>query len=158
MLTGPAFGAEARAFVGSIKDIAAEHSEIAKAFHDFKRLGLYDPTMDPRPINEEYEKATLDDWRRMGYNIAYKGNYNTYRVGRWLKQQGMLGAIDQTIWGVRGEPPLAYDGTPGKRQVEGCGSFFAKSNYDSGVSALANMATNHEVDLVQVGDYSITCS
>lgn len=155
--SGP-FGAEARAFIGNPREMAGTHPEIFKAFMDFPRLGTYDPAKDPRPINLEFEKAILDDWRRMGYNTAYKGNYNTYRVGRWLKQQGMLGAIDQTIWGTRSDPPLGYDGKRGPSPVEGCGSFFAASNYNAGVTAVSRMAINHEIDLVKVGDYSITCS
>ena len=152
--SGP-FGGEARAFIGKLPT----GSQIQRDYYDWKRQGTYDPGGDPRPINHEFERAVLEDWRRMGYNAAYKGKYWTYRVGRWLKKQGMLGAIDQTLWGARGDPPLGYDGKPGKRKREACGSFFARSSYDGGVRALVNMATHHgDLDLVKVGDCYLTCS
>ena len=152
--SGP-FGGEARAFVGKLDP----NSEVARHYADWQRLGTYDPERDPRRINHEFEKAVLEDWTRMGYNAAYKGQRWTYRSGRWLKKQGLLGAIDQTVWAARGAPALGYDGKPGPTYQESCGSFFAKSSYDAGVAALANLATHHgRLDLVQVGGYSITCS
>ena len=156
--TGP-FGGEARAFVGSIKDIQKTHPDVFKSYWDWKREGTYDPAKDPRPINLEHEKAMLEDWRRMGYNTAYKGNYWTFRSGRWLKAQGLLGAIDQTSWGVRGEPALTCDGKPWKRYPEACGSFFHPANFEAGVTALHNMAVHHgDLDLLNVGGYAVTSS
>ncbi len=150
--SGP-FGPEARAFIGKLT------GPLQAAFCDWERKGTYDPDKDPRPINHKYEAAVLEDWRRMGYNTAYKGNYWTYRSGRWLKKQGLLGAIDQTLWAAKGDPPLGYDGTPGRRYNESCGSFFVKKNFDAGVTAVANMAIHHgEKDLLKVGDYYITSS
>ena len=70
----------------------------------------------------------------------------------------MLGAIDQTLWGKRGEPPLGHDGTPGPRQREACGSFFVQANYEAGVELLANFVSNYGQDMVKVGDAYITCS
>ena len=95
----------------------------------------------------------------MGYNTAYKGNAFTYRSGRWLKEHGMLGAIDQTVWATRSDPPLAFDGTPGPRQNESCGSFFVRENYEAGVTMLANFAKNYgESDMLKVGNVYVTSS
>lgn len=66
---GP-FGGDARAFEGSLK----EHPLIRQASFDWGRYGTYRESMDPRPINREFEKAILEEWRRMGYNTAYNGN------------------------------------------------------------------------------------
>lgn len=150
--TGP-FGGEARGFIGKLPQ------ELVADFFDWKRLGTYDPSRDPRKINAAFEQAVLEDWRRMGYNCAYKGNVWTYRSGRWLKRQGMLGAIDQTVWGVRGPPPLSHDGQEGPRQREGCGSFFARENYDDGVTLLTNFVNSYgDLDMFRVGGTYITCS
>ena len=158
--TGP-FGGEARAFVGKL-DLKSKDPlvrETHKAHFDWKRLGTYDPAKDPRPINLAFEKAVLADWRRMGYNCSYKGFVWTFRSGRWLKAQGMLGAIDQTLWGNGGEPPLSHDGRPGKRQREACGSFFHEANYDAGVTMLFNYVTNFgDLDMLKVGDIYVTSS
>ena len=102
---GP-FGGEARAFVGNLNSYSKTHPDFVKSYWDWKRsIGTYDPDKDPRPINVEFEKACIEDWRRMGYNCSYKGNVWTYRSGRYLKRIGMLGAIDQTLWGASGPPP-----------------------------------------------------
>ena len=82
---GP-FGPSARAFpdrqehqyIAANKDNLTE-AQVAnlKAISDYRHTaqnGVYDPKLDPRPINREYEKAILEDWNRMGYNCAYKGN------------------------------------------------------------------------------------
>jgi len=106
---GP-FGPSARAFTETDQaylsanraTMSADQIANLSAVHDYShsaKNGVYDPEKDPRPINEAYEKAILEDWNRMGYNCAYKGNSFTYMVGRFLKQNGMLGAIDQTLWG-----------------------------------------------------------
>ena len=158
--SGP-FTGEARAFVGKLdrKSKDPKVQAALKAYFDWKRLGTYDPEQDPRPINLEFEKATLEDWRRMGYNCSYKGHAFTYRCGRWLKKHGLLGAIDQTAWGVRGPAPLSFDGKEGRRQPEACGSFFVTQNYDAGVTTLVNFATNYgERDLLKVGGVYITSS
>jgi len=148
------FGDGARAFVGDWTKIP----EVQKVYWDTQRLGKYDPAKDPRPINLELEAATIDDWKRMGYNCTYKGNLFSYRVGRFLKKNGMLGAIDQTLWGNWGLPPLSYDGKEGPRQHEGCGSFFVKANYDAGVQLLTNYVKNYgDLDMPKIGDYYITC-
>jgi len=150
--TGP-FGGDARAFVGKLPQ------ELVAAFFDWKRLGTYRPEDDTRPINPEFERAVLEDWRRMGYNCAYKGNVWTFRSGRWLKKQGMLGAIDQTLWAARGPAPLHYDGTEARRRNEACGSFFAKENFDAGVTLLANYVNNYgDPDMFRVGGAYITSS
>lgn len=157
---GP-FGTEARAFVGDIKSISKTHPDIAKGFWDWKRdLNVYDPDKDPRPINLEHEQACIEDWRRMGYNCSYKGNVWTYRSGRYLKKIGMLGAIDQTLFGNNGPPPLQFDGIKeGRRQREACGSFFHPDNFQAGVDLLANFAKHSgELDMFKVGDTYITCS
>ena len=150
--TGP-FSAEARAFIGPVSPA------VAKDYSDWQRLGTYNPAHDPRKINLAFEAAVLEDWHRMGYNTAYKGNAFTFRSGRWLKQHGMLGAIDQTVWATRSEPPLSFDGKPGPRQNEACGSFFVPENYEAGVKLLTNYARNFgESDMLQVGDVFVTSS
>jgi len=153
--TGP-FGGEARAFIGKIP----QDHPMAKAYWDWKRsIGVYDPDKDPRPINKEFEDACIEDWRRMGYNCSYKGNVWTYRSGRYLKKIGMLGAIDQTLWGVNGPPPLQFDGKEGRRQREACGSFFAPENYQAGVDMLTNYAKHSgKLDMFEVNNHYITCS
>ena len=156
--TGP-FCGDARAFIGSLNSIQKTHAEVWKSYWDWKRNGTYDPAKDPRPINLEFEEAVLRDWTSMGYNTSYKGNYWTYRSGRWLKSKGLLGAIDQTLWGARGPAPFSCDGKEGPRQREACGSFFHSDNYQAGVTAVHNMAVHHgELDLVNVGNTYITCS
>jgi len=152
--SGP-FGGEARAFIGRLP----RRSPVRKDYYDWKRLGTYDPARDPRPINRAYERAVLEDWRRMGYNAAFKGKQFTYRSGRWLKRHGLLGAIDQTLWGEKGDPPLAWDGTPGRRFREACRSFFAPANYRAGVETLVNFVRHHgDLDMVRIGGTYITCS
>jgi hypothetical protein len=159
---GP-FGAEARAFVGKA-DLNDANPAIAanyKARSDWSHIaqfGVYDPEKDPRPINVEFEKAILEDWRRMGYNCAYKGSYFTFMVGSYLKQQEMLGAIDQTLFGQNGPPPVGFDGTPGRRQGESCGSFFHPDNYQAGVAAITGMGHYYGQHLFSVGDHKLTCS
>ena len=151
--SGP-FGDDARAFMGKVQG-----DDAVKAFFDWKRQGLYDPEKDTRKINLEFEKATLDDWRRMGYNCSYKGGAFTYRVGRFLKKNGMLGAIDQTLWGNGGPGPLSYDGKEGPRQREACSSIFARENFDSGVETLVRFVTNFgDPDMLKVGGTYVTCS
>jgi len=159
--SGP-FGDEGRAFVGKVgsgsKD-PKESEQLVKAFFDWKRQGTYDPDKDPRAINLEFERATLEDWRRMGYNCSYKGGAFTYRVGRFLKKNGMLGAIDQTLWAARGEPALSHDGKPGNRYAEGSGSFLAKETWDAGLTYLTDYATRFgDPDMCRVGKTYITCS
>ena len=158
--TGP-FGGEARALVGKL-DARSDDPRVRaahKASCDWKRLGTYDPAADPRPINHAFEAAVLEDWRRMGYNCAYKGNAFTYRSGRYLKAHGMLGAIDQTLWASRKNPPLTHDGKEGKAYGDACGSFFAKANFDEGVALLTNYVKNFgDADMLKVGDTYVTCS
>ena len=158
--SGP-FGGEARAFVGQLdrKSKDPKVRALIQAFHDWKRLGTYDPNGDPRPINTAFEAAVLADWRRMGYNCAYKGNAFTFRSGRWLKARGLLGAIDQTLWAARRNPPLTHDGTPGKTYGDGSGSFFHKANHEEGVSLLVNYVKNFgDLDMLKVGKTYVTCS
>lgn len=157
---GP-FGPDGRAFVGNLNSHAKTHPDLVKGYWDWKReIGTYDPAKDPRPINVEYEAACLEDWRRMGYNCSYKGNVWTYRVGRFLKKNGMLGAIDQTLWGANGTPPLQFDGKKeGSRQREACGSFFDPENFLAGVNLLANYGKHSgQLDMFQIGDNYVTCS
>ena len=157
---GP-FGGEARAFVGKLNDHAKTHPDLVKGYWDWKRsIGVYDPDKDPRPINIAFENACIEDWRRMGYNCSYKGSVWTYRCGRYLKKIGMLGAIDQTLWGANGVPPLQFDGKKeGRRQREACGSFFHPENYQAGVNLLANYGKHSgEADMFKVGDTYVTCS
>lgn len=159
---GP-FGGEARAFVGKVDWKDPDKAAVAnwKAKNDYKHTapnGIYDPNKDPRPINLEFEKAILEDWRRMGYNCSYKGNYFTFMVGSYLKQQGMLGAIDQTLFGQNGPPPVGFDGNEGRRQREGCGSFFHPDNFQAGVDAITGMGHHYGRHLFTVGDHKITCS
>jgi len=115
------------------------------------------PEKDPRAINTDFEAAILDDWRSMGYNTAYKQGFYS---GRWLKQHGMLGAIDQTLWADNsGRGPMNYDGTYVRRQSEGSGSFFAHDNFEAGVRKLSDMVTKYgDLDMVKVGDRYITSS
>ena len=157
---GP-FGVEARAFVGDLKKYSRSHPDVWKSYWDFKReIGTYDPDKDPRPINLAFEEACIEDWRRMGYNCAYKGGSFTFRSGRHLKSIGMLGAIDQTLWGNNGPPPLQFDGvTAGRKHREGCGSFFSDQNFQAGVNMLALFAQHHgEADMFKVGNTYVTCS
>ena len=160
---GP-FGGEARAFVGK-GDAAATADPAVKAnqaaIWDWTRTaqkGVYDPAKDPRPINTAFEDAILEDWRRMGYNCSYKGSTWTYRVGAFLKSKGMLGAIDQTLWGANGPPPLQFDGKEGSKQREACGSFFEAGNYAAGVNAIFGMGHFYGNHLFTVKDHRITCS
>ena len=159
---GP-FGPSARAFVGKVdwKHPDPKIVQNWKAMNDYPHTaenGVYDPKLDPRPINQTYETATLEDWKRMGYNCSYKGNYFTFLVGGYLKEKGMLGAIDQTLWGANGPPPLQFDGAEGKRQREACGSFFAPENYQAGVAAITGMGHYYGRHLFTVGDHRLTCS
>jgi hypothetical protein len=159
---GP-FGAEARAFVGKAdpndpNPAVAANNKARFDWSHIAQFGVYDPEKDPRPINVEFEKANLEDWRRMGYNCAYKGGYFTFQVGAYLKQQGMLGAIDQTLFGQNGPPPIGFDGTPGKIQRESCGSFFHPDNYKAGVAAITGMGHHYGQHLFTVGDHKLTCS
>ncbi len=164
---GP-FGGEARAFVGGINGYKGNDPKIkknVKRFWDFSYTavkGPYDPELDWRPINHEYEEAIIEDWRRMGYNCAYKGNFNTFRVGKYLKDKyGMLGAIEQTLWGQGPgeEPPFDYTGKKIGRGVrEGCNSFFVEKYYDQGVAAVSGQVINYPGALFQVGDHRLTCS
>jgi hypothetical protein len=160
--SGP-FGGEARAFVGPPDLNHPDPAVVAnwKARFDFSHtapLGVYDPQRDPRPINVEFETAALEDWRRMGYNCAYKGEYFTFMVGSYLKQQGLLGAIDQTLFGQNGPPPIGFDGMPGRRQRESSGSFFHPDNYKAGVDAITGMGHHYGRHLFSVGDHKLTCS
>ena len=166
---GP-FGPNARAFPdrSEHKYIAANKGKLTeaqianlKAISDYRHTaenGVYDPALDPRPINTEYEKAILEDWRRMGYNCAYKGNSFTYMVGSFLKKNGMLGAIDQTLWGTNKNPPLQFDGKEGRRQREACGSFFSPESYAAGVETIFGMGHHYGHHLFRVGDHRLTCS
>lgn len=160
--SGP-FGGDARAFVGkpNLNDPNPVVAANYKAQFDWTHtapLGVYEPDKDPRPINVEFEKAMLEDWHRMGYNCAYKGSYFTFMVGAYLKQQGLLGAIDQTLFGQNGPPPVGFDGTPGRRQSESCGSFFHPDNYQAGVAAITGMGQHYGKHLFSVGDHKLTCS
>ena len=159
---GP-FGPSARAFVGKIDWNHSNKAAVAnwKAGYDFKHTaanGVYDPKKDPRPINVAYDKAILEDWVRMGYNCAYKGNSFTFMVGSYLKKKGLLGAIDQTLWGQNGPPPLQFDGKDGRRQREACGSFFAPESYQAGVDSIFGMGRHYGHHLFTVGDHRLTCS
>ena len=156
---GP-FGGEARAFIGKLA-AAKPPKALTAAYWDWTHAGdkgVYDPKQDPRAINAPFEAAVLDDWDRMGYNCSYKGAYWTYRVGAFLKEKGLLGAIDQTLWGARGAPPLQFDAKEGRRHREACGSFFAPENYAAGVKAIAGMGHVYKDHLFTVGDHKITCS
>jgi len=104
---GP-FGGNARGFVVDGLKYARDNKgkltpeQVANltAIHDYHHTaknGVYDPKKDPRPINTEYETAVLADWDRMGYNCAYKGGSFTFMVGSFLKEKGLLGAIDDII-------------------------------------------------------------
>ena len=150
------FGDNARAFVGKIDT----KQPAMRGFYVWKKeASPYDPAKDPRPINRDFEQAQLEDWRRMGYNCAYKGNAFTWRIGRFLKANGMLGAIDQTLWGSDGPTPLLCDGRLGPQYRESCGSYFAPENVEAGVEVLSNFARNYgDLDMFQVGGTSITCS
>jgi len=163
---GP-FGGEVRGFVGKINSgYKGDDPRLllnVKQFWDFRytaALGPYRWQDDWRPINKEYEKAAIEDWRRMGYNCAYKGDSFTWRVGTYLKEEyGMLGSIAQTLWGARGERALDYTGKPlGSKTAEGCGSFFVKKHFDQGVAAVSGQTINYPNALFQVGDHRITCS
>jgi len=160
---GGPFGGEARAFVGNPRANDPDPAVAAnwKARDDWTHtapLGVYDPRKDPRPINVEYERAILEDWRRMGYNCAYKGNYFTFMVGEYLKQQGMMGAIDQTLFGQNGPPAVGFDGSLGRRYGEGCGSLFHPDNYKAGVNAITGMGHHYGHHLFTVGNHKLTCS
>ncbi|MCG3147951.1 MAG: hypothetical protein PCFJNLEI_01392 [Verrucomicrobiae bacterium] len=159
---GP-FGGEARAFVGKVDRKTSNLVARAnwKAQGDFARTaknGVYDPALDPRPINLQYEAAILEDWNRMGYNCAYKGLSSTFMVGAFLKSRGLLGAIDQTLWGNNGPPTVQFDGKEGKKYREGCGSFFSVTNFLNGVNAIAGMGQHYGKHLFTVGDHRLTCS
>jgi len=159
---GGPFGHEDRGFVGKL-DPKSQDPKVraaSTARFDWGRLGLYDPEQDPRPIDAAFEAAMLEEWRRMGYNCAYKGFAFTYRVGRFLKRNGMLGAIDQTLWAGNSEPYLQYNGLPGRRTGgDGSGSFLLKQNYDAGVDLLVRYVTHFgDLDMFRVGDAYITCS
>ncbi|MBI2192932.1 MAG: hypothetical protein HYU36_13210 [Planctomycetes bacterium] len=159
---GP-FGERARAFIGKT-DLNHPDKAVAQnwlAQYDWTHTakgGVYDPKKDPRPINTEFEAAVLDDWNRMGYNCAYKGNYFTFMVGSFLKERGLLGAIDQTLFGQNGPPPLQFDGKEGSRQREACGSFFHPENYRAGVDAITGMGHYYGHHLFTVNHHRITCS
>lgn len=160
--SGP-FGAEARAFTEKInwrtKDKAVLNNwRAASDWSHVGKFGPYDYHKDPRPINTAFEDACLEDWRRMGYNCAYKGNYFTFLVGGFLKEKGFLGAIDQTLFGQNGPPPLQFDGKQGSRQREACGSFFDAKNFESGANAMFGMGHVYGPNLFTVGDNRITCS
>jgi hypothetical protein len=156
------FTIDAQSFLRDNKDsLTPEQQKNLAAINDFKHTaqnGVYDPRLDPRPINAEYEAAILEDWRRMGYNSAYKGNAFTFMVGSFLKEKGMLGAIDQTLWGANGPPPLQFDGQEGSRQREACGSFFDAGNYQAGVESIGGMGRFYGHHLFTVGDHQLTCS
>jgi len=165
---GP-FGPDARAFTVSAQEYLKEHKDKLtpeqlrnfQAINDWHKTvphGVYDPKLDPRPINLEFEDANIEDWRRMGYNTAYKGSAFTFMVGSTLKERGMLGAIDQTIWGNNGPPPLQFDGKEGSRQREACGSFFDAGNYQAGVNAIFGMGHHYGHHLFTVKDHKLTCS
>lgn len=159
---GP-FGPEARAFVGKVEksqmdQAAKDNAAAAWDWTHTGKPGIYDPRKDPRPINTEYEAAVLEDWNCMGYNCSYKGAYWTYRVGTFLKEKGLLGAIDQTLFGANGPPPLQFDGKEGSRQREACGSFFDAGNFKAGVDAIAGMGHLYGNHLFTVKDHRITCS
>jgi len=162
---GSAFGQDPRAFLTKWldwdkNDTAAQ--ENFKPFGDYGHVGLgggYDYRKDPRPVNEEFEKACLEDWDRMGYNCIYKGNYFSFLGGEFLKDKGLLGAIDQTLFGQMGPPQVQFDGkAEGPRQREGCGSFFAPENFNAGVKALTGMGTVYRKHLFTVKDHVLTCS
>ncbi len=159
---GP-FGGEARAFTGKPDWSHPDKAAIANwtAHSDYghnAKNGVYDPAKDPRPINTAFAEAILEDWRRMGYNCAYKGSSFTFMVGDYLKSKGMLGAIDQTLWGANGPPPLQFDGKEGSRQREACGSFFDAGNYQKGVESITGMGHHYGRHLFTVGDHKLTCS
>ena len=159
---GP-FGGNARAFVGEIDWNHPDKDAVAnwKALNDYSHTaknGVYDPAKDPRPINTEFEEAILEDWRRMGYNCAYKGGFFTFNVGAFLKSRGMLGAIDQTLFGQNGPPPLQFDGKPGQRHREACGSFFDEGNFNAGVETITGMGHYYGKHLFTVRDHRLTCS
>ena len=86
-------------------------------------IGHVQSGANPRKINPAFENAVLEDWQRMGYNTAYKGNTFTFRSGRWLKQHGMLGAIDQTVWATRSEPPLSSRASPASGKMKPAEAF-----------------------------------
>ena len=159
---GP-FGEESRAFVEKVDWKSTNKAAVAiwKAHADYFRTaknGVYDADKDPRPINTAFEEAILEDWNRMGYNCAYKGGNATFMVGRFLKSKGLLGAIDQTIFGANGPPPLQFDGKPGARQKEACGSFLNPENVKAGVDAITGMGHYYGQHLFTVGNHRLTCS
>ena len=145
--------------VGTLDPQSTDPKIRAAAFmyHDYGRIGLFDPELDPRPVDQALVNAWLEEWRRMGYNVNYKFGMLT---GSILKQHGMLGYIDQTLWAHNGAPYVAYDGTPGKRAGgDGSGSFLLKANYDAGVNSLCNYVNNYgDSTMVKVGNTYITCS
>ena len=160
---GGPFAGEARAFVGQPDFKHPDRRVLANwvARNDYTHRaekGVYDPALDPRPINTAFEAAVLEDWRRMGYNCAYKGTYFTFMVGAHLKHEGLLGAIDQTLFGQNGPPPIGYDGALGNRYAEACGSFFHPDNYQAGVAAITGMGHHYGQHLFTVGDHRLTCS
>lgn len=159
---GP-FGGEARAFVGPVDYQHPDPAVVSnwKARDDYSktgRNGIYDPVKDPRPINAAFAAAILDDWDRMGYNCAYKGQSFTFMVGAFLKSKGLLGAVDQTLFGANGPPPLQFDGKEGARQREACGSFFDPGNYQAGVAAITGMGHHYGGHLFTVKDHKLTSS
>ncbi|MCZ7644655.1 MAG: hypothetical protein M5U26_05105 [Planctomycetota bacterium] len=159
---GP-FGGSPRAFYGEVDYKHPDKEIIAnwKALSDYSKsgqYGRYDWTKDPRPLNAAFEEAILEDWRRMGYNCAYKGNTFTFMVGKFLKEKGMLGAIDQTLFGNGGPPPLQFDGKEGRKQREACGSFFDAGNFQKGVNTIFGMGFHYGEHLFTVGDHRLTCS
>ncbi len=166
---GP-FGSNARAFtvangvyVRENKDkLTPEQQQNLVSWNDYRKTaskGVYDPAKDPRPINLAFEDAILEDWKRMGYNCAYKGSSFTYMVGSFLKKKGMLGAIDQTIWGTGTPGALRFDGKKtGPKQREACGSFFDPKNFEAGVNTIFGMGYYYGHHLFTVGDHLLTCS
>jgi hypothetical protein len=145
--TGP-FGSEARGFVGKL-DLKSGDPAV--------RAALDNPDKDPRPIDAALETAVLEEWRRMGYNCAYKQGLLS---GRFLKKNGLLGYIDQTLWAQNSEPYLTFEGKPGKKAGgDGSGSFLARANYLAGIEKLERYAADHgEADMFKVGNVYITCS
>lgn len=157
-----AFSVRDQAFIGANKGTLTPQQLANLAaindYHKSAKNGVYDWRKDPRPINAEFEAAILEDWNRMGYNCAYKGNSFTFMVGSYLKEKGLLGAIDQTLFGANGPPPEQFDGKQGQRQREACGSFFHPDSFQAGVTAITGMGHSYGHHLFTVGGHRLTCS
>jgi len=138
--------AAARGFVGN-----PDSETRAKVF-----LREYDPAQDPRPIDQEWEAAAIEEFRKVGFNTSYMVALYS---GRLLKRLGMLGYIDQSRC-CGNKPFIQYDGKPGwNGGGDGTGSYLVRANYDRGVDVLVNLVGKHgDLDMVKIGDVYLTSS